>query len=98
MQIHYYVHRYYEQKAPEPLTIPRPQDCAHGVLNISNPVGDDHVNNGDDCNVLKYRLKNSNRLHYYRCASTRGEATVTATRSETTATLVVARLAHHCES
>ena len=44
--------RYYEQKAPEPLTIPRPQDCAHGVLNISNPVGDDHVNNGDDCDVL----------------------------------------------
>ena len=44
--------RYYEQKAPEPLTIPRPQDCAHGVLNISNPVGDDEINNGDDCNVL----------------------------------------------
>jgi len=30
--------QYYEQKAPEPLTIPRPQDCAHGVLNISNPM------------------------------------------------------------
>ena len=90
--------RYYEQKAPEPLTIPRPQDCAHGVLNISNPVGDDAINNGDDSNVLKYRLKNSDLLFYYRYASTRGEATATATRSETTATLVVARLAHHCES
>ena len=30
--------QYFALAGPEPLTIPRPQDCTHGVLNISHPV------------------------------------------------------------
>ena len=36
---HYKSPRYEEAKAPEAITKFRPEDCAHGVLNISNPVG-----------------------------------------------------------
>merc|ERR1719209_1529512 len=30
--------QYFALAGPEPLTIPRPQDCTHGVLNISHPM------------------------------------------------------------